>query len=224
MFGWINDCTEQLICSKFDVATWHRIKQRADCHVPDGGFVRHERYDDASTVALVVAASEELGMTVPAVLEVFGQYFMEFTRNEGYENLLRCQGSTLRTWLANVNALHDHLEASLPDGFVKPVFWCQDDNDNDDHDHCILLHYFSRRGSLLAPVVKGVVKEVARFHFDVEIEMQELELQDVDGAKYSTYVLCQHDHFWGRRIFSHFFSSCFGSFPPSSQLADNGHE
>jgi guanylate cyclase soluble subunit beta len=181
MFGWINDCTEQLVCSKFGVDTWHRIKQRADCQVPDGGFVRHERYDDASTVALVVAAAQELGISVPDVMEVFGQYFMEFTRQEGYENLLRCQGSTLRAWLANVNALHDHLEASLPDGFVKPVFWCQDESD-----HKILLHYFSRRGSLLAPVVKGVVKEVARFHFDVEIDMEELQVQDQDGAKYST--------------------------------------
>lgn len=180
MFGWINDCTEQLICSKFGVETWHSIKEKAGCTVEDGGFVRHERYGDSSTVELVVAASQVLKLPVDTVLEVFGQYFMEFTRNEGYENLLKCQGGTLRSWLANVNALHDHLEASLPEGFVKPVFWCEDDTDG------ILLHYFSKRGSLLAPVVKGVVKEVARFHFDVHIIMENLQLQGENEAKYST--------------------------------------
>lgn len=183
MFGWINECTENLVVSHFGVDAWHKIKEKAGCTVSDGGFIRHHQYADESTVALVVAASEVLGLEVSEVLEAFGRHFMEYTRDQGYDSLLCCQGSTLRTWLCNVNALHDHLESSLPEGFIKPVFWCERENGQEG---TLILHYYSKRGSLLAPVVKGVVKEVARYHFDVLIEMEQLQLQESDDAKFTS--------------------------------------
>ena len=90
MFGWINDCTESLVITKFGIEKWHEIKAKTDCKVEDGGFIRHQYYSDGSTVALVVAAAEVLGLTVDQVLEAFGQYFMEFTRQNIYVNLLSC--------------------------------------------------------------------------------------------------------------------------------------
>lgn len=185
MFGWINDCTEKLVISKFGVENWHLIKQQAGCTIEDGGFIRHEYYPDDSTVQLVVAASNVLGLTVAQVLEAFGVFFMEFTRAAGYENLLACMGNTLRSWLSNMNALHDHLESSLPRGMVKPVFWCEDD---EDQEGVLVLHYYSKRGNLLVPVVIGVVKEVSRYHFDVDIEMELLQTQNEDGATHTRYV------------------------------------
>lgn len=174
MFGWINDCAESLVVSKFGIERWHDIKAKAGCDVDDGAFIRHQYYDDRSTINLVIAASEILGLSVDDVLEAFGQHFMEFTRHNGYDNMLSCQGSTLRLWLSNLNALHDHLQSSLPKGFVAPVFWCEDD---EEVEGSILLHYYSERGSLLVPLVVGVVKEVARYHFDLEISMMRLQLQ-----------------------------------------------
>lgn len=174
MFGWINDCTESLVVSKFGIEKWHEIKAKAGCEVQDGSFIRHQYYDDSSTLALVMAASDVLGVSVDDVLEAFGQHFMEFTRHNGYDNMLSCQGSTLRLWLSNLNALHDHLQSSLPKGFVAPVFWCEDD---EEVGGSILLHYYSERGGGLTPIVVGVVKEVARYHFDLEINMMRLQLQ-----------------------------------------------
>lgn len=188
MFGWINDCTEALVISKFGLEKWHEIKQKAGCNVKDHGFVRHQYYPDSSTVKLVVAASEVLGIPVDGILEAFGQFFMEFVRSNGYENLLRCQGSTLRLWLSNLNALHDHLQSAMPgNSFVAPVFWCEDEDDDVNHDGSILLHYFSKRGSLLVPLVVGVVKEVAVYHFGVEVEMERLNMQDEDGSEFTTW-------------------------------------
>ena len=70
-------------------------------------------------------------------------------RNKKYLNLKQiiyiiCQGSTLRTWLSKINALHDHLESAFPRGMIKPVFWCEDD---EDIEGSIILHYFSKRGT-----------------------------------------------------------------------------
>ena len=52
----------------------------------------------------------------------------------------------------------------------------------------MILHYYSKRGSLLVPLVVGVVKEVARYHFDVLIDMVMLTKQDEDGASHTRYV------------------------------------
>lgn len=178
--------------SKFGIEKWHEIKEIAGCTVEDQQFIRHKYYTDESTVALVVAASKVLGISVDDVLEAFGEYFMEFTRRHGYDNLLSCQGSTLRLWLSNLNALHDHLQSSLPEGFIAPVFWCEDDG-TEGNEGCILLHYYSKRGSLLVPLVVGIVKEISRFHFDVEVSMKRLQTQAENDAKYTTWSISAVD-------------------------------
>jgi len=183
MFGWINDCCESLVVTKFGLEKWHEIKEKAGCTVNDGGFIRHKYYTDESSVDLVVAVSAVLGISVNDVLEVFGQYFMEFTRDAGYDNLLSCQGSNLRLWLSNLNALHDHLQDTLPRGRF-PEFWSEDDIEVKG---TIILSYFSERGSLFVPFVVGLVKEVARYHFDLEITMELLQTQGENDAKYSAW-------------------------------------
>jgi hypothetical protein len=183
MFGWINDCCESLVVTKFGLKKWHEIKEKAGCSVNDGGFIRHKYYTDESSVDLVVAVSSVLGISVHDVLEVFGQYFMEFTRDAGYDNLLSCQGSNLRLWLSNLNALHDHLQETLPRGRF-PEFWSEDDVEVKG---TIILYYFSERGSLFVPFVLGLVKEVARYHFDLEITMELLQTQGENDCKYSAW-------------------------------------
>jgi hypothetical protein len=71
MLGWINDCIEKLVLDKFDVDTWHAIKERAGLEdVKDGGFLKLEHYSDKSTTDLVEAAAELSGLSVPQVYEV----------------------------------------------------------------------------------------------------------------------------------------------------------
>jgi len=101
---------------------------------------------------------------------------------------LECLGSNLRDWLSNLNSLHDHLQASYPKGFVAPVFWSEDDKDVEKTDGAILVHYFSHRGSLLVPLVVGLIKKLARVYFDIEIEMEQLQLQDeAEGVNHTSW-------------------------------------
>jgi guanylate cyclase soluble subunit beta len=193
MFGWINECVEALVIAKFGLEAWHKIKEKAACTVADGYWIRHQKYTDQSTLDLVAAATEVLGLTAPQILEAFGRFFHEFTMKAGYDNVLKCQGSNLRAWLSNVNALHDHLESTLPHGFIKPVFWCESDDEASSENIAILLHYYSKRGSLLVPLVLGLVKEVALVHFSIEIDMEILATQDENDSKYSTFRITAKD-------------------------------
>jgi hypothetical protein len=174
MLGLINDCTEQLVITKFGLDAWHTIKENAKCDVKDYGFISHSHYPDSATVDIVVAAAELLKVGVDDVLELFGHFFLQYTIEKGYDNLLRCQGSNLRLWLSNLNAMHAHLQSAMPAGNF-PVFWCENCIV---HEGSIILHYYSIRGPLLSGVVVGIVKEVAKVYFDVEINMDKLAIQD----------------------------------------------
>ncbi len=189
MFGWINDCCESLVVTKFGIGKWHEVKAIAGCTVEDGGFIRHQYYTDESSVELVVAVSKVLGISVDAVLESFGQYFMEFTRKAGFGNLLSCQGSNLKLWLSNLNALHDHLQDTLPRGRF-PEFWCEDDAEIEGS---ILLHYYSERGSLFVPFVVGLVKEIAHFHFSLQVVLVKLQTQGENEAGYTSWRITTLD-------------------------------
>ena len=174
MYGWINDCIEKLVVEKFGIEKWHAIKEKAGVDVPDGCWVRLQVYDDGCTVDLVMAAADILGVGSDVVLELFGQYFIHFVKGEGYSNLMFCQGDNLKSWLNNINDLHLHLENTLPE-IVAPEFWCVDDPTTLG---AVILRYRSKRGSLLAPLVVGLVKEVAVMYFNVNVDFTLLHLQD----------------------------------------------
>jgi guanylate cyclase soluble subunit beta len=190
MLGWINDCVEKLVLTKFGVDVWHTIKEKAGCEVEDGGFYKLDAYPDQTTVDLVMAAVHVSGLTAEAILETFGAFFVQYVRDEGYDNLLRCQGSNLKDFMANINAMHQHLQNTFPNKMTMPQFWVEDDASEDG---TLLLHYQSKRGSLLAPVAKGVMTEIASDQFGFEIKMERLSTQGEDGAEHTRYVSNRRD-------------------------------
>ena len=181
MLGWINDCVEKLVISEFDVKTWHIVKSKAGCTTADGGFLKLEHYPDKSTIDLVVAASEVSGLTVDQVLEAFGKFFVPYIIGEGYESLLCCQGSTMKDWMTNINAIHQHLQTTFPKKMIMPEFWCECETDGS-----LTLYYHSMRGNLLAPLAVGLVREVAARQFELDLVMDKLTTQDVEGAKFTS--------------------------------------
>lgn len=83
------------------------------------------------------------------------------------------------------------MQKSFPgENFCPPVFWCED---SEEYEGCILLHYYSQRGNLLVPWVVGIVSELASYHFEVEIHMKRLSLQDQDGASFTTWRISAID-------------------------------
>eukprot|EP00980_Cylindrotheca_fusiformis_P002007 scaffold444_cov109-Cylindrotheca_fusiformis.AAC.4 len=157
----------------------------------DKEFLRRAYYRDENLVDIVVAASELLCMSVPDILDDFGRYVIMHHFANGYDDLLRCQGSTLRQWLSNLNAMHDHVKRSFPgENFIAPIFWCED---CDKIEGSIILHYYSLRGTLLVPMVVGIVEQLASYHFEVEVKMHQLALQNEGGSRITTWRITAVD-------------------------------
>jgi hypothetical protein len=53
---------------------------------------------------------------------MFGHYFLTFTREKGYGDLLSCLGNNLFEFLNNLNRLHNHLNFEMK-GLKLPDIW-----------------------------------------------------------------------------------------------------
>lgn len=185
MHGIIFEVLEDWIIKEYGIESWQAIKKAAGSTVKDNAFLRRAYYRDADFFDLLDAISNLLSTSTYDVLISYGRYFVIHSFQNGYDELLRCQGSTLRQWLSNLNAMHEFIQRSFPGKkFIAPIFWCED---CEEVEGTILLHYFSLRGSGLAPLVVGIVSELASCHFQLEINMEQLALQGSDEAKFTSW-------------------------------------
>ena len=134
MHGLVYEIFEEWVLEQQGIQAWHAIKEKAGCDVQDQAFVTRTFYSYDSWVDLVTATADVLGSSFDSILEEYGHYNIRYHFTHGYDALLKCQGSTLRQWLSNLNAMHDHIQKSFPGGnFCPPVFWCED-SDSDEGD------------------------------------------------------------------------------------------
>lgn len=178
MYGLVNRAIEQLVKTQHGEDTWRRITARV-AGLP-GQFVSMQQYPDDVTYGLVAAASAELGAPPEQVLEGFGRYWITYTADEGYGDLLSMGGHSVQQFLLNLDALHARVGSRF-DELVPPSFQCTEVKDG-----TLLLHYHSRRKGL-APLVVGLLKGLGeRFKQPIEIEHRD---RTADGASHDTFFL-----------------------------------
>ena len=169
MYGLINKAVEGLVRSKFGDATWDRIRDRAG--LPNEPFISMEQYEDRTTYDLVAAASAELGAPAEAILEEFGLYWIRYTADAGYGELMNTVGRTLPEFLRNLDQMHTRVKLSFPH-LRPPSFAVTDETASS----LTLLYYSERAG--LAPLVVGLLKGLGeRFGLVLAITRRR-----VDGA------------------------------------------
>ncbi|MDZ7812268.1 MAG: heme NO-binding domain-containing protein, partial [Ideonella sp.] len=134
-------------------AGWQRVCALADTHAD--GFVSMQPYDDELTYKLVSAVTVETGLTAEQVLEAFGEYWILYTAEEGYGQLLDAAGDNLRDILGNLNDLHGRVETVFPHMHL-PIFSVEDREDGS-----FDVIYDSHREGL-APMVAGLIRGLAK--------------------------------------------------------------
>jgi class 3 adenylate cyclase len=91
--------------------------------------------------------------------------------------------------MTNINAIHQHLQNTFPKKMTMPEFWCEEHG----RDGSLRLYYFSHRGAFLAPVAVGLVTQIAKYRFDLDITMTLLTTQGVDGSRFTSWVVATED-------------------------------
>ncbi len=177
MYGLVNRAVEEMVRSRFDEATWERIKERAGL-ADTAGFAPLRTYPDAVTYALVGAASEELSTPAAALLEAFGEFWILETAERHYGQLMRICGNSLGDFLRNLDQMHTRISLTFPE-MRPPSFEVTDETADGLH-----LHYRSERDGL-APFVIGLIRGLGK-SFKTNIEITQLEGK-AEGADHDVF-------------------------------------
>ena len=162
MYGMVNKAIQDLVTSKFGEDKWIAIKNKVGFE--DDFFVSMQSYPDQLTYDLVGATSETLDLAPGDVLEAFGEYWILYTAEEGYGEMLALSGSNLKEFLSNLNMLHERITHIMPD-LQPPKFTVEEISSNE-----VNLTYESYREGL-APLVVGLLRGLGtRFGDKCEIK------------------------------------------------------
>ncbi|XP_023416205.2 guanylate cyclase soluble subunit beta-2-like [Cavia porcellus] len=187
-YGFINTCLKSLVTEKFGEEMWERLKVSVE--VQDV-FMTYTVYDDTITMKLIQEASKMLGVSLEAILKLFGEYFFKFCKKSGYDQMLRTLGGNLMEFLENLDALHSYLALSYQE-MNAPSFRVEKGKDGE-----MLLHYYSDRSGL-CHIVPGIIETVAKDFFDTEVTMDILDLNEeverTGKKEHAVFLITQKSH------------------------------
>ncbi len=139
-----------------------------------------EAYPDDITHRLVKAASTVLGLSPQKIMQAFGEYWVQYTAEEGYGELMDMSGDNLVEFLENLDNLHARVGISFPK-LQPPSFECTDVKEES-----LNLHYHSTREGL-APMVMGLVKGLGK-RFDTEVDITQIQSREA-GADHDEFLV-----------------------------------
>jgi len=174
MYGIVNRAIEELIVEKFGEEKWEEVKDKANFN--SEGFMTLKPYPDELTFQLVAAASEILNIPSDALLEAFGEYWILYTAERGYGEMLNLAGDSLPAFLKNLNMLHGRVSNLMPE-LAPPQFECINEEANS-----IDLIYRSHRIGMV-PMLLGLIKGLGkRFGKEVAIQQVENNTSDISAV------------------------------------------
>jgi len=100
---------------------------------------------------------------------MFGEQFLLWCQESGYAKTLQLLGRSLKDFLTNLDALHDHLSI-IYEGMHAPSFRCTEQAGK------LHLHYYSDR--MLDSIVIGIVKSVGRELYGQEVDVSVVVKKD----------------------------------------------
>ena len=153
MYGLVNKAIQDLICEKFGEDKWMEIKKLSGFE--DEFFIGMQTYPDALTYSLVKNASKILGADASVVMEAFGEYWILYTANEGYSEMMELSGNTFTEFLNNLDMLHERVSNIMPN-LRAPQF-----NSRNETPNSIELEYRSHRAGL-SPMVIGLLRGLGK--------------------------------------------------------------
>ncbi|MEH2303947.1 heme NO-binding domain-containing protein [Nostoc sp.] len=178
MYGLVNKAIQDMVCSRFGEETWKQIKHKAEVDVDV--FLSMEGYPDDITHKLVKAASVVLSLSPKQIMQAFGEFWVQYTAQEGYGEMMDMSGDTLPEFLENLDNLHARVGVSFPK-LQPPSFECTDMEENS-----LSLHYRSDREGL-TPMVIGLIQGLGT-RFDTEVHITQTQNRD-EGAEHDEFLV-----------------------------------
>ena len=165
MYGLVNKAIKDLVVENHGNEAWEEVCEKADFH--EGDFISMSPYPDKLTFDLVGAVCQVLKADSNDILEAFGEYWILYTADQGYGNLMNLTGKSFVEFLGNLDILHSRISNMMPE-LRPPMFKTRNETDNS-----VELEYRSHRDGLV-PMLYGLIKGLGkRFEIEVKVELIE---------------------------------------------------
>ncbi|GMT21494.1 hypothetical protein PFISCL1PPCAC_12791, partial [Pristionchus fissidentatus] len=189
-FGFVHESIRQLMLRKYGEVLWSSVVTRSGFEAGKENIVNHY-YKDSDTYLLVDSVSVITKMTREQVWEMYGGFLIEYTMEMGWDELVRSMSPNLKGFLDNLDSLHYFIDHVVYKANLRgPSFRCEENQDG-----TITLHYFTGRQGLY-PIVRGVIREVARRVFDIDVSLAitgrtQRSVQTNTGERIEEHVMFQ---------------------------------
>ena len=178
MYGLVNKAIQDMIIQNHGSNAWDKIRSNAG--LEDERIVSMKKYPDKLTYDLVHAACVKFGAEANDILEAFGEYWVLYTAEEGYGDMLDFTGSSLPQFLNNLDLLHLRVKNIMPE-LRPPTFSCENETPKS-----IELIYRSEREGL-APMVIGLLNGLGK-RFEKDLTIEHIE-RKVDGNEADRFAI-----------------------------------
>ena len=173
MYGLVNKAIKDLVTENHGEETWLKVCDIANFH--EGDFISMSPYPDKLTFDLVGAVCQVLKADSSDILEAFGEYWILYTADQGYGNLMDLSGSSFVEFLGNLDMLHHRISNMMPE-LRPPMFATRNETENS-----VELEYRSHREGLV-PMLYGLIKGLGkRFEITVHVEQIIEKSEDNDA-------------------------------------------
>eukprot|EP01135_Chromosphaera_perkinsii_P000866 Nk52_evm29s152 gene=Nk52_evmTU29s152 len=176
MLAFLEDGLRQMLVDKFGPSVLEDIKfmcERCFGEWEVSGAEVKKLWLNKHTFAFVKASSEFLGLGIPSLLEVFGQYWVDYVSRRGFAKVCKAYEEPLEEVLSKLNKLHGDLINNYEGGNVVqyfPNFTCVPDGTGQ-YKVCYTL-----KESHLLSVGKGMLRGVCKkFVTDSYVELEAME-------------------------------------------------
>jgi hypothetical protein len=183
MYGLVNKAIQDMICKYHGEDTWEAIKYKAGLEDIDF-FIGMDSYSDDVTYRLVAATCEVLNVSAEDILQAFGEYWVIYTAEEGYGDLLASAGNSLPEFLDNLDSLHARVGLILPE-LRPPSFECEHTSEES-----MELNYQSTRQGL-SPMVIGLLHGLGK-RFKTKINVTQTHFCE-QGATHDVFCVTYDD-------------------------------
>ncbi|CAF1174863.1 unnamed protein product [Adineta ricciae] len=182
IYGILLESCRDGVCETYGPATWKRIVQ--DLNFEHESFTTLGRYEANIIERVAECLAEVLHEGTPDLyMQFFGECFVRFFTNYGYDKILRVAGRHFRDFLLSIDQLHDSNRFSFPK-MKSPLFHVTDEDENG-----AVLHYKSKRRGFQRYII-GQLKECAARFFKEEISIR---IQDDVSSNEYTHIVFRVD-------------------------------
>lgn len=162
MYGLLLQSAIEIIRAKYGQETWEQIKTML--HLDFNSFSAFQQYGETLFVRITKILSELTNEPLGDLMEVFGNEFVSYISNYGYDRVLRILGHNMRDFLNGLDNLHEYMRYTYP-RMRPPSFYVEKETAQG-----LTLHYRSRRRGFVHYVI-GQITEVGRRFYDTSVEI-----------------------------------------------------